>query len=186
MVPVMSLWLPILLSAVLAFVASSITHMVLKYHQTDFRKLPQEDEVMAALRPFAIPPGDYAMPYAGTPNEMKDREFLEKMRQGPVAMITVMKPGGPAMGKSLALWFLYCVVVSVFTAYVTGLAHGPGADYLAVFRVAGTTAFIGYALALWQDSIWHARAVSTTLKMTFDGLIFALLTAGAFGWLWPA
>jgi hypothetical protein len=54
-----------------------------------------------------------------------------------------------------------------------------------VFRFAGTTAFIGYSVALWQMSIWYRRAWSTTIKATVDGLIYALLTAGVFGWLWP-
>ena len=62
---------------------------------------------------------------------------------------------------------------------------GPGANYLDAFRFAGATAFIGYTLALWQMSIWYRRAWSMTIKSTFDGLIYSLLTAGAFGWLWP-
>jgi hypothetical protein len=89
------------------------------------------------------------------------------------------------MGLSLTLWFLYCIVMGVFAAYVSGRALGPGAHYLSVFRFAGCTAFAGYALALWQNSIWYKRAWTTTLKSTFDGLVYALLTAGTFGWLWP-
>jgi hypothetical protein len=56
---------------------------------------------------------------------------------------------------------------------------------LRVFRFVGVTAFIGYTVALRQMSIWYRRAWSTTLKATVDGLIYALLTAGTFGWLWP-
>jgi hypothetical protein len=92
----------------------------------------------------------------------------------------------PTMGKSLTLWFLYCVVVGIFAAYVTGRALGPGEPYLAVFRFAGVTAFLGYTLALWQQSIWWHRGWMQTLKHTFDGLVYALLTAGVFGWRWPA
>jgi hypothetical protein len=55
-----------------------------------------------------------------------------------------------------------------------------------VFRFAGATAFVGYGLALWQHSIWYKLAWSTTLKSNVDSLIYALLTGGAFGWLWPA
>lgn len=99
--------------------------------------------------------------------------------------MTVLKPGPPAMGASLVQWFLYCVAVGIFAAYVAGRALEPGAHYLAVFRFAGCTAFVGYAVALWQNSIWYKRAWSTTLKSTFDGLVYALLTAGTFGWLWP-
>jgi hypothetical protein len=90
-----------------------------------------------------------------------------------------------SMGRNLALWFLYCIVVSVLAAYIAGRALPPGTPYLEVFRFAGATAFIGYSIALWQMSIWYHRAWSTTIKATVDGFIYGLLTAGAFGWLWP-
>ena len=48
MVFVVSLWVPILLSAVIVLVASSIIHMVLPYHRTDFDKVPIEDALMDA------------------------------------------------------------------------------------------------------------------------------------------
>lgn len=186
MVPVISLWIPILLSAVIVFVVSSIIHMVLPYHRSDFGKVPAEDEVMDALRKFAIPPGEYVMPCAGSNKGRQTPEFVEKMKKGPVAFLTVIPSGPPSMVKNLVQWFLYCVVVGIFAAYIAGRALAPGAPYLAVFRFAGSTAFVGYALALWQNSIWYQRAWSTTLKSTVDGLVYGLLTAGTFGWLWPS
>jgi hypothetical protein len=179
-----SLWLPILLSAVLVFVVSSIIHMVLPWHKSDYPKMASEDKVMDALRPLAIPPGDYMVPRPATRSDMRSPEFIEKMKKGPVMVMTVM-PGAMSMGKNLTQWFVYCVVVGVFAGYVAGRALPPGTPYLQVFRFVGTTAFIGYTLALWQMSIWYYRAWSTTIKATFDGLIYALLTAGTFGWLWP-
>lgn len=186
MVAIMSLWIPILLSAVLVFIVSSIIHMLLPYHRTDFGKVPSEDEVMEALRKFSIPPGDYVIPCAGSPKVMRSPEFIEKATKGPVAFMTVMKSGPPAMGGSLVQWFIYCVVVGLFAAYIAGRALGPGAQYMAVFRFAGCTAFVGYALALLQNSIWYKRNWSATLKSMFDGLVYALVTAGTFGWLWPS
>jgi len=185
MVPIVALWLPILVSAVIVFVASSIVHMVLPVHRSDYRKLPKEDEIMAALRVFDIPPGDYLVPCGSGPASMKDPAFLERMKKGPVALMTFRRTGPPSMGPSLALWFVYCVVVGIFAAYIAGRALPSGANYLQVFRFAGCVAFIGYALALWQNTIWFNRAWTTTLKSTIDGLIYGLLTAGTFGWLWP-
>jgi len=46
MVSIVSLWLPILLSAAAVFILSSIIHMVLKYHNNDFKALPSEEPVM--------------------------------------------------------------------------------------------------------------------------------------------
>ncbi|HLN57788.1 MAG TPA: hypothetical protein VK416_04460 [Thermoanaerobaculia bacterium] len=185
MVPVMSLWLPILLSAVIVFVASSIIHMMLPYHKNDFRKLPNEDGVMDALRRLGVPPADYCFPKPDSAKAMKDPAFREKWSKGPVGLMTVFPSGPPSMAKNLVQWFLYCVVVGIFAAYIAGRALQPGAPYLPVFRFAGCTAFIGYSLALWQNTIWYKRAWTTTLKTNIDGLIYALLTAGTFGWLWP-
>jgi hypothetical protein len=186
MVPALSLWLPILLSAVLVFAVSSIIHMVLSFwHRDDFRALPDEAAVMDALRPFGIPEGEYVMPRACSGKEMQDPVFKAKLEQGPVAFLTVC-PKDFQMGKSLFLWFLYSLLVGLFAAYVAGRTLGPGTPYLEVFRITGAVAFSGYVLALLQTSIWYKRKWSTTAKHAVDGFIYALLTAGAFGWLWPA
>jgi len=185
MVPLMSLWMPIVLSAVIVFVASSIIHMVLPYHRGDFRRAPNEEELQDAMRKASIPAGDYMIPCPHGPAGMKDPKYQELAKKGPMVIMTVLPAGGSNMGTNLLQWFVYCVVVSVFAAYVTGRAVGPGSPYLTAFRFAGVTAFAGYALALWQNTIWYKRSVATTLRTTFDGLVYALLTAGTFGWLWP-
>ena len=97
-ITLVSLWLPILLSAVFVFIVSSIIHMVLKYHRTDFVKLPDEDGVMDALRGFAIPPGEYIMPNASSTKEMSSPEYIAKTERGPVAFMTVLPSGRPGMG----------------------------------------------------------------------------------------
>jgi hypothetical protein len=125
------------------------------------------------------------MPRAADSKEMRSPEFAEKMKKGPVVMMTVMPNGPVSMGKSLGLWFLYTVAIGFMCAYVAGRALPVGAPYLHVFRFAGTTAFLSYAAALWQAPIWYGRPWRLTLKDTVDGLLFALFTAGTFGWLWP-
>jgi hypothetical protein len=185
MVPITALWLPILIGAVLVFIASSIIHMALSYHRSDYGRLPAEDDVMDALRRFTLPTGDYLVPCVGSPDQMRSPEFQEKMKKGPVMMITVMESGVPGMGKQLVMWFIYSIVVGVLAAYIAGRALAPGASYLDVFRFAGTTAFIAYSVGLWQNSIWYKKSWVTTSKQTFDGLIYGLLHAGALGWLWP-
>ena len=185
MVPVMSLWLPILLSSVIVFVASSIIHMMLPWHKGDFKKVPAQDDVMDALRKFNVPPGDYMLPRCDTMEEMRSPAFKEKMKKGPVVIMTVMPSGQFGMGAQLGQWFVYCIAIGVLSAYVAGRAVGPGTPYLAVFRFAGTVAFVGYAMALPQISIWYRRSWRTTVLSMFDSLIYGCLTAGTFGWLWP-
>jgi hypothetical protein len=179
------LWVPVLLSSVLVFVVSSIIHMASPWHKSDYPKMSNEDQVMDALRPLAIPPGDYLMPRPSTRQEMGSPEFAAKMTRGPVLLMTVMPSGPMSMGRNLVLWFAYSVVLGLFSAYVAGRALPVGAPYLQVFRFAGTTAFLGYSAALWQMSIWYRRSWTTTIKATVDGLIYAGLTAGTLGWLWP-
>ncbi|MBI5464152.1 MAG: hypothetical protein HY966_04270 [Ignavibacteriales bacterium] len=179
------LWLPILLSSVIVFIVSSAIHMMSLWHKNDYPKLSNQDDVMDSLRPHNIPPGEYMIPRASGTQEMRSPEFIEKMKKGPVMVLTVWPNGPTPMVMSLVLWFLYSIVVGFFAAYVAGRALPIGAQYLQVFRFAGTTAFLGYSLALWQMTIWYRRPWSTTIKATVDGLIYALLTAGMFGWLWP-
>ncbi len=185
MVSVVSLAVPILVSAVVVFIVSAIIHMVLPIHRSDFGKIPDEDNVMESLRRHKIPPGDYMAPCPSGPESMKDPQYLAKRDKGPVFVMTIMPSGSFAMGMQLFQWFVYSIVVSIFAAYVAGRALEPGDSYLDVFRFAGTAAFLGYSMGLPPQSIWFKRKWSTTLKSMFDGLVYALLTAGVFGWLWP-
>lgn len=185
MLSLASLWLPILLSALLVFAASAAIHMFLGYHQGDFGPLPDEGSIRAALRAAGVSPGEYVVPHAHDREAIASEQHARKLEEGPVAFLTVLESGPWPMGRRFTQWFVYCLVVGVFAGYVTSRAVGPGAEYLSVFRFVGTTAFLGYVLGLWQDSIWYGRKWSTTLKNTLDGLVYALLTAGTFGWLWP-
>jgi hypothetical protein len=185
MVSIPSLWLPILLSSVLVFFVSFLLHMVIPHHRADFKKLPREDEVMAALRGFGIPPGDYMMPRVEIPAQMKDPAFIEKRAKGPVAVFTIMPSGSMSMGTNLGQWFVHSLVVGVICAYVAGRALGPGTSYLQVFRFVGVTAYLAYSFALIQLSIWYRRSWGTTIRYQIDGLLLGMVTAGTFGWLWP-
>jgi hypothetical protein len=183
-----ALWLPILLSAVVVFIASSIMHMVLPYHKSDYRQLPDEDKLLASLRPAGLQKGLYIFPYC-THKEMNSAAVQEKYKQGPVGMLTVFPSGPPAMLKFLAMWFVYCLIIGVFVAYITADAHplvlAHGAPFRPVFRVAGTAAFLAYGLANLSNGIWKGQPWGNVIKEVVDGLVYALLTAGTFGWLWP-
>jgi hypothetical protein len=185
MVSLAALWLPILVAAVLVFIASSLIHMLLGYHHADYDKLAEEDKVMDALRPFNLPPGDYVTPCPTSPASMRDPEFLARRKRGPVFMMTVWPAGDIRMGGQLAQWFVFAVIVNVFTAYVATLALPAGAPYMEVFQVTSTVSFIAYGMALWELSIWYRRKWATTLRSNIDSLIYGLLIGGVFGWLWP-
>ncbi len=185
MVPIMSLWLPIIVSAVFVFLASFVLHMVFTYHFKDFKPLPNEDAAANAVRGLNLEPGEYYHPHAADAKTMKDPAYLEKQKKGPLFMLSVLKPEDANMGTSLVQWFVYSIVIGIFAAYIAGRALAPDAHYLAVFRFAGATAFFCYAVGGWSRSIWYKQPWSVTAKNTFDGLVYGLLTAGTFGWLWP-
>jgi hypothetical protein len=184
MVPLVALWLPILLSAVIAFIASSIMHTVLPYHRSDYRQLPDEDKLLSVLRGAGMTRGLYIFPFS-THKNMKTPAMQEKYKQGPVGMMTVFPSGPVAMPKFLGQWFGYCLIVAFFVAYLTGHTVAPGTPYLAVFRVSGTAAFMAYGLGQVSNAIWKGQTWSMTIKEVMDGLVYGLLTAGMFGWLWP-
>ena len=184
MTAIAALWLPILVSAVLVFVASSVIHMAPLWHRNALPAPPDGDRLQEAMRPFGLKPGEYMLPRAASHKDCSAPEFVEKLRRGPVLIMTVVPNGPISMSKPLVQWFVYTIVVSALVAYVAAATLPAEAAYLPVFRVAGATAFIAYAVGLWQQSIWYHRPWGATLRFTLDGLIYGLLTGGAFGWLW--
>lgn len=180
------LWLPIVLSAVLVFVASSVLHMVLPIHRGDYRKLAGEEQVLESMRSAGVTPGTYMFPCPASMKDMASAGMIEKYRRGPVGFLTVVPSGAPGMGKNLVQWFLYSVLISLFVAYLAWNSLAPGAEYLAVFRIAGTIAVLAYGVAVLPDSIWKGTSWTITLKFVFDGVVYGLVTAGAFAGFWPA
>jgi len=183
--PFGSLWLPVVVSTVAVFFVSSILHMVLKYHRADYRQLPGEDDVAAAIRKARPDPGYYVMPYCPDPAQMKDPAVQKKYNDGPVAFLTVMRNGPPALGKSLVMWLVYCFLVSFVAAYIARHTLSYGADGMIVMRITGTVAFAGYALGYLQDSIWKAMPWSNSIRSIIDGAIYAVTTGIVFRLLWP-
>jgi len=180
------LWLPILLSAVFIFIASSVLHMVLPIHKSDYTKLPGEDDVLAAMRAGSVTPGEYMFPCPADMKDMAAPEFIEKQNQGPVGFMVVVPNGPYAMGKALIQWFFYTIFVGAFVAHIASFSLDPGASFKAVFHVTGSLAILAHAVAQAPNSIWKGVSWATTGKFAFDGLVYAAVTGLAFGWLWPA
>jgi hypothetical protein len=179
-----ALWLPIVLSAVIVFIASSILHMVLPYHKSDYQKLPDEDKVLPVLRAAGLKRGLYVFPFC-THKEMKSPEMIEKYKQGPVGFMTIFQNGPPAMPKFLGLWFAYCLLVSLIVADLAAHTVYPFETHRHIFRVVGVPAFLAYGLGNIVNSVWKGQTWSMTIKEVIDGLIYAALTAATFDWLWP-
>jgi hypothetical protein len=184
MVSLTALWLPIVVSAVVVFVASSLVWMVLPHHRSDWKGLRDQKGMIAELERQGWDGGQFVFPYAGNPPK-RDADWQRQCKEGPAGMLVLYPRGGVNMGKSLALWFILCLVLALFVAYLTGLTVPVGAPYLRVFRIAGTAAVLAWAGALPGGAIWFGRSWSSTLKEVVDGIVYGLLVAGVFGWLWP-
>ncbi len=180
-----ALWLPIVLSAVLVFILSAIIHMVLKYHNSDYKRLPTEDAVRAAIRSGNPAPGQYILPHATDMKECATPEMQQKFAEGPVGVMYLKRPGPPTMGPTLAQWFLFNLWVALLVAFVASRAIAPGTAYLPVFCTVAAVTFLAYAAGVLPASIWMGKPWAVTAKEMFDGLLYALVTAGTFGWLWP-
>jgi hypothetical protein len=185
MVGLSALWIPIVVSAVFVFITLAHIHMLPGWHSADMSAVPGEDTVMETLRRLNIQPGEYRFPYGNTTKEMEAPAFVEKMKAGPVGVMTIRPSGELPFGKMMGQWFVYSLVIAVFAAYIAGRTHPRGAPFLEVFRVSGAVAFCCYVVALWQSWIWWGKSTRLTLTYSVDGLVYALVTAAAFGWLWP-
>lgn len=184
MVSLAQLWLPIVVAAVGVFVASSLVHMVFKWHNSDHRKLPNEDDVRKVLG-GANAPGQYFVPHCADHSDLKKPEVLQKFVEGPVGMLTVWPSGAPTMGKQLGLWFAFNVVIAIFVAYLASRAIPAGAGAGQIARVVCTVTFLSYAGGNVTNAIWMGKPWSTAAKDVLDALIYGAVSALAFAWLWP-
>ena len=183
--PFGSLWLPVLVSAALVWIASAIVWMALPHHKSDFSKLPSEDGVTDALRKLALKPGQYILPYMADMKECKDPAVIKRWNDGPIVMFRVRPNGMPKMGPNLTAYFIYCFVVSFVTAYVARHTLNYGESAHRVFRLTGTIAIASYTLALIPESIWMWRPWSATWKSVCDSIVYGIITGAVFMWLWP-
>ena len=185
MVTLTELWQPILLSGVLVWIVSAIIWMVMPHHKSDFKALPDEDAARKALTPQNLTPGVYSIPHVESPEAAKQPENEKLFNEGPVGFLTIVPQGVPAMGGKIFQSFIFFIDVSILVAYVVGRTLALGTDYLTVFRVAGTTAWLAYGWGIIPSAIWFGKPWSHVIKDMIDALVYALLTAGAFGWLFP-
>ena len=157
--------------------------MVVQYHNSDWKQLDDEESARAALK--GTQPGQYTIPYAADGKARQDPEWQKKFSEGPAAMLVVL-PGTLAMGKQLTQWFVMCLVLSAMIAYIAASTLAPGTDYMKVFQVTGSVGILAYAGAVSIGSIWFGYSWGKSFKDIIDGIVYGLLTAGVFGWLWPA
>jgi hypothetical protein len=182
----LSLWLPILLSAVVVFVTSSLIHMLLKWHASDYNALPNEDAVRDAIRAGAPAPGRYVLPHCADMKDMASEAMKKKYVEGPVGHVTILHNGVHNMGKYLGQWFVWALTISVIAAFLAtqlfGLDH---AHARAAAKLVGAVTFIAHGFGTVSESIWMGRPWSTSVKFLADSVLYAVGSGLVFYWLWP-
>lgn len=179
------LWMPILITAVLIFVTSSLIHMVFKWHNSDYLPLANEDDVRAAIRARSPPPGQYMMPHCVDMKEMGGETMLKKFAEGPVAFLTVRKNGPPAMGPTFAMWFAFTVVVAACAGWLAMSAFAGKANASAAGQMVGFISFLAYGGGSVPLGIWMGKPWSSVAKDLLDALIYGVISGVVFMWLWP-
>jgi hypothetical protein len=183
-----ALWLPIVLSAVFTFIGSALIWTTLKWHDADWKLVPDEAAVQEALKKAGVTTGQYMFPHMdpkAIDKEESKRTWEERYARGPVGVVFAGNPGKMNMGKTMGQTLVFLLVVSFFIAYIASHALGWGAPYLKVFQIVGATGFLAYGAGSVMDSIWFYRSWRMTCLGLLDALIYGCLTAGTFGWLWP-
>ena len=176
----LSLWLPIVLSAVALFFASFLSWTVLPFHKRDWVKLANEDEILKTARAINLAPGNYMFPGCATKDEMNSPEHRQKWEQGPRGVMTVFS--GMNMGQNLALTFTYFLVISFCIAYLSTLALPRGASFMQVFRFVSTAGLLIFLSAIVQHAIWfRCRIVGHVI----ESIAYAAIVGTIFGALWP-
>lgn len=183
-VPLVEYWLPVVVATLLCFVAGSILHMAVPLHRSDWGRLPDEDGILAALKQAGVTPGNYMFP-AMDLSKMKDPAFLERLKSNVAGVMTVRPSGGIEMGPYLTKQFIYHLVISAFVAYVASRTLPAGTAYLKTFQITGTVAILSYAGGVFPEAIWYHQPRHYLTGKVVDGVVWGLLTAGAFGWLAP-
>jgi hypothetical protein len=182
MVELSALWLPILLTSAVMFFAGFLAWMVLPHHKPDWQGLKNEDEFLQTVGGMNIPEGNYVFPYACDSEAMKSEEHKRRMEQGPVGTLQVWG-GAPAMGKNLALQFVFLMVTNTCLAYLATLGLEIDDGFMPVFRFVATAGFLTYTAAAVPGSIWFKLRLPGYL---IDGVIHGLIAGAIFGWLWPS
>lgn len=179
------LWLPILATAIFVFIASSLIHMVFKWHNSDYRQIGNEDEIRAAVRNGKLAPGQYHFPYCKEMKDMQEPAQQQKYREGPIGILTIIPNGMPNMGKMLGSWFVLNLIVAAIGALLAVQSFGlQGSSHYAGHLV-GVLTFVAYGVGSVCNAIWMGKTWSSVAKDLLDALIYGTVSALTFMWLWP-
>lgn len=186
-----NLWLPIIVSAAVTWIAGAIVWMALPHHKKDMTDLPNEKQVIETIRSLGLPPGNYGIPGGGCDKaRMQDPEVQRCWKEGPLGYISLWKTP-PKMGSNMIGSFCVNLAVSITIAYLAWVTlgrltidGGPRLTFGAVFQVTGTAGVLAYAFSHIPCSLWFGAYKRTIVMNFIDGVVYGLITGAIFAWLW--
>jgi len=178
---ILSLILPIVLSAVALFFASFLSWMVLQLHKKDWGKVAREDDLMAAVKKCDLAEGSYMFPCCGSQAEMQTEAFQQRYAAGPRGVLTILPKTN--MGKNLALTFAYFLAASAGLAFLAAMAFDRGTAPWSVFRLVFVAGYLTFAAAMVQQAIWFRPRI---VGHVIEAAAYAAITGVIFAALWPA
>ncbi len=181
----LQLWMPIVVTAVAVFIASSLIHMVFKWHNSDYRKLANEDAVRAAISAGSPAPGQYILPHCQDMKDLHGEEMQQKYRDGPIGFLTVRKNGPPSLGGSLLQWFVFNLALAVIAAAIALQTYGLHGEPHRAGHLVGMLSLLAYGGSSVQAGIWMGKPMGSVVKDMLDAFIYATVSALVFMWLWP-
>lgn len=180
-----NLWLPILVATVLCFIASALIWMIAPHHKKEWPPVPGQDDLIATLRKHNVGQGNYMFPHADRSDKTAFEAASKQWAEGPAGVLYIFPKGKLNMGKMMALQFVYFLLVNTLVALADSRVIGNAAVYLYVFKFTALLAFMAHSLGTVPEAIWFGRPWKSIVLQGVDSLIYAGLTAGTYGWLWP-
>lgn len=178
-----SLWLPIVVTTAVLFIASFLAWVVLPHHKPDYKRWPDEDALMRFVSESGAAPGEYLFPLIDQ-KDLKEDWAMGRYDRGPWGMVNVW-PAKPNMAANMIKTVLFFLVVTVLVGYVGQAALPAGAAFGEVFRVVGVTAMLAHTTGGMCREIWFTRPLRAKIMDALDGIVFGLLTGLVFALLWP-
>lgn len=182
----LSLWLPILLSAVAVWFVSTLFGMPFLHHRDDWVGLPadREDAFMEAVRRIGIGPGNYLVPDFRTRAAMESETVKRAIEQGPIGHLSLWPTPLSMGGKMLGTLLVYGAA-SIVIGYLASLTLPRGAEFGRVFQTVGVAGVLAYCFAFLPSGIWFGAYKRTLIFSIIDGVVYAAITGAIFAWRWP-
>lgn len=170
--------LGVVLGALTLFVWGMISWMILPWHNSTMRKLPEEQLISDTLKTVVTEPGFYIFPHdINAAGQRDQKEWVEKHKKGPVGILAYSPFGKEPMGP---INFIVEILAQLITAGLVMFVLNSCRERVAslggrVFLTALLGLLIGVAVQIPYWNWFHFPLNFTVVAMADNIVSFALL-----------